>query len=418
MTGMHVTEEEMTQALTSGQPLTSAQQAHLPACSSCRDHWALLLGLQDALLLEAATPPTSPPASVRAALLARAARMPTPEGVPLATAARPAVRRWSLPRLALSAAAALAALTVTGTLLVTSDGQARALPDPAVVVNAGGRLLVASNGRVAGTLLLHKARLTLISGDRVSATLDVPAPSPAWFTEGVRLGDRVYLADAANDRVLEVQARPLKLLNSFPVRGGVAGLSVGNGRVYFKAVRGEVGLLPKAGAAGRSVSLTQEDAMPMADVMDGVLFQAGTLYVTHHLRGELYLLNPQTLAIRQRLHLGGAPVALEAAQGGLLVLDVQGRLLRLDNAGRVQQTWRLSGQPDKLVVNDEQAIVTDRAGRVTRIDLPSGRQSSILLTHPMDVALTDDGLLAVAEGQTGVTLLGADLKRMPGGEIR
>ncbi len=34
------------------------------------------------------------------------------------------------------------------------------------------------------------------------------------------------------------------------------------------------------------------------------------------------------------------------------------------------------------------------------------------------LALTDDGGIAVAQGQTGVALLGRDLKPMPGGEIR
>ncbi len=431
----HVTEELLTAAAT-GRPLSGPAQVHLATCRSCQEEQRMLSGLQGVLLEEAGSPPVAPPAGVRVSLLDRA-RASGRSGPPAS-----GVRSGWMSRLALGTAAVLAALTV-GALWFSPPGLAVPLPDPAVVVNAGGPLLVASNGRrpdQAGRPT-HEARLTLINGDRVGATLDVSAPRPAWFTEGVRLGGHVFLADAGNDRVLEVQASPLRLLASFPVAGGVAGLSAGGGRVYFKSVRGEVGLLPTGGQAGRSVSLAREGEPPMADVMDAVLLQSGTLYVTHHLRGELCLLDPVTLEVRRRVRLGGAPVALAGLNGGLLVLDVQGRgdvqqavgkgqigsggglkvqgrLLRLDEAGQAQQVWRLPGHPDKLVLNGDRALVTDRSGMVTQLDLKTGAQNRLALKHPMDLALTDDGGIAVAQGQTGVALLGRDLKPMPGGEIR
>jgi hypothetical protein len=334
----------------------------------------------------------------------------------------------------------VAAALTAWSLLFSPPSLADALPDPAVVVNTGGGgpLLVASNGNLpaAAGSGPQKARLTLISGERVSATLDVTAPNPAWFTEGVGVGDRVYLADAGNDRVLEIQVSkpghlasdtsgnrsaeipPMKLLHTYPVSGGVAGLSAGDGRVYFKSVRGQVGMLPLGSQTGRSVSLAQEAWMPNKDVMDAVLLQRGALYVTHHLLGELCLLDPRTLEVRRRVHLGGAPVALAALRSGLLVLDVTGRLLRLDDSGAVRQVWNLPGQPDKLVLNGERAVVTDRSGAVTELDLTSGAQTRITLHHPMDVTVLGGGVVAVAEGQMGVTLLGADLKAMPGGDIR
>ncbi|WP_424952781.1 hypothetical protein [Deinococcus sp.] len=438
---------ELIEALSRGEALAPQVRAHLAECRECREDWETLRQLQHLLLDEAASMPVAPPPALRAELLSRArdvnqptdtnrpaasiqtrAAQPVPvepvpvETVPATRPLSPGHRAALFPRLALGAAALVAALTL-GSLLISPPGLAHALPDPAVVVNAGGPLLVASNSRSpdAAGRVAHPARLTLITGERVSATLDVAAPNPAWFTEGVRLGEQVYLADAGNDRVLEVQTRPLRLLNSFPVTGGVAGLSAGQGRVYFKSVTGEVGVLPSADEAGRSVSLAQGDearAVPIEGVMDAVLLQEGTLYVTHHLRGELCLLDPATLAVRRRIRLGGAPVALAAVRGGLLVLDVHGRLLRLDLAGRLRMAWKLPGQPDKLVLNGEQAVVTDRAGEVTQLDLNSGAQKHLTLYHPMDVALMEGGLVAVAQGQTGVALLGADLKPMPGGEIR
>lgn len=463
----HVTDELM-EAVSQGWPLTPQVQAHLSGCQECQETWDALVQLQRALLTEAATPEVAPPPALLAGLLDQAralssgvagsgsvgagvvstgtastrspallpASAPLPPAAPVPPAAllpRSALlpRLTLFPRLALGGVAVAAALTAWS-LLFSPPGLAYALPDPAVVVNTGGGgpLLVASNGNLPASAGSgpHQARLTLISGERVSATLDVTAPNPAWFTEGVHLGDRVYLADAGNDRVLEVQVseatlqssgrQPLKLLRSYPVSGGVAGLSAGNGRVYFKSVQGQVGMLPVGSLAGRSVSLAQEGQMPKEGVMDAVLLQEGTLYVTHHLRGELCLLDPRTLAVRRRVHLGGAPVALAALRGGLLVLDVGGRLLRLDASGAVQQSWKLPGQPDKLVLNGERAVVTDRAGGVTELDLNSGAQTRITLHHPMDVTVLGGGVVAVAQGQTGVTLLGADLKAMPGGDIR
>ncbi|WP_407572451.1 hypothetical protein [Deinococcus altitudinis] len=442
----HVT-DELLEAAGQGRPLAPQVQAHLDGCAECRNTWSMLTQLQHALLAEAATPEVAPPPALRAELLGRARAVRTGHisgGADEPEAARPAspVRRPALfsrlallPRLALGGAAVAAAL-IAWSLLFSPPGLAYALPDPAVVVNTGGSslLLVASNGNLPASAGNgpHLARLTLISGERVSATLDVTAPNPAWFTEGVRVDDRVYLADAGNDRVLEIQVgkagtppgrqsaatRPLTLLHSFPVSGGVAGLSTGNGRVYFKSVRGQVGMLPVGTLAGRSVALAQEDQMSKEDVMDAVLLQEGTLYVTHHLRGELCLLDPRTLAVRRRVHLGGAPVALAALRGGLLVLDVKGRLLRLNSGGDIQQRWKLPGQPDKLVLNGERAVVTDRAGGVTELDLNSGAQTRVTLHHPMDVTVLGGGMVAVAQGQMGVTLLGADLKAVPGGEIR
>lgn len=457
--------EEMFTALAAGRLLSRQARAHLAGCEECQEEWALLSGLQAEVLGQAALEPVAPPPALRAALLQQArgteisiGPQPAPPqtaSVRSALSTQPVVpvrqtpvtpagslplrpgREWFLlsrpfPRLAflrvaplrvaLGAAAVLAALTL-GPLLLTPSGLAHALPDPAVVVNVGGPLLVASNGTVgagpaSGVPDPHQARISLISGERVSATLQVAAPHPAWFTEGVRLGEQVYLADAANDRVLVVQVDPLRLVQSFPVVGGVAGLSAGRGRVYYKSVSGQVGLLPGAGSAGRSVSLADDGAPPMPDVMDAVLLQGDTLFVTHHLRGELCLLDPQTLQVRRRIRLGGAPVGLAGLNGDLLVLDVAGRLLRLNAAGATKQVWTLPGHPDKLVLNGHQAVVTDRAGGVTQLDLKTGQQRRVTLIHPMDLALTEDGHLAVAQAATGVALLGADLNPMPGGDIR
>ncbi|THF84790.1 hypothetical protein E7T09_19340 [Deinococcus sp. KSM4-11] len=383
-----VQEQLELQAMT-GAALSPAARAHLATCPACQAHRALLGDLELALLEDA--PQVAPPPALRAKVLAAAHRAPSPRPAP--------ARRWW--PAALGVAATISGLLALGTLLTPSQSVASALPDPAVVVSAGRTLVVASND--------HAGTISVIRDGRVSASLHTDGAQTAWFTEGVRLGDHVFLADAANDRVLDVQTEPLKILRSYSVPDGVAGLmassGMAGGRVYFKSVRGQVGTL-----GGMQVTIATAPGLPLADVMDGVLLQGGTLYVTHHLSGELWLLDPDTLAMRSRVQLGGRPVALSALPGGLLALDVTGRLLKLDPSGRVVQSWAVAGHPDKLTVNGNAALLSDRGGMVTRVSLSSGQVQQLKVTHPMDVISLPDGTFAVAEGGRGLRLLDGQLQ--------
>lgn len=379
-------QDELEQHVETGAALSQASRAHLAGCPECQAHLTLLRDLELALLEDA--PEVAPPPALRAQVLQAARR------------GRPAPRRWW--PAALGVAAAVSGLLAVGALLTPPGAVASILPDPAVVVGTGGSLLIASNDR-AGTL-------SVVQGGRVTASLPSEGRESAWFTEGVRLGERVFLADAANDRVLEVQPSPLKVLRIYPVPDGVAGLTASSGadggRVYFKGVRGEVGTLDQ----GVRITVAQEAGMPLADVMDGVLLAGGHLLVTHHLSGEICLLDPQTLEVRRRVKVGGMPVALEGVRGGVLALDVTGRLLKLDLNGAVEKVWTVGGHPDKLGVNGDVALLTDRGGTVTRVNLSSGQVERVSVTHPMDVVSLPGGGFAVAEGGRGLRVLDGDLQ--------
>ncbi len=377
-------QQQLEERLGLGQSLTPELRAHVADCAECRAHLTLLKELEAALL--EGVPPLEPPASLKAAVIGAARQPPTP--TPVRVRPHPSRRWWPL----MLGAAAVSGLLAFGALLTPSRGTAATLPDPAVVVSVGDGLLVASNDG-GGTL-------NLLRGNQVTASLRSDGAQPSWFTQGVRLGERVYLADAANDRVLEVQTNPLKVVRAHPVPDGVAGLTAssdaGGGRVYFKTVRGSVGRL---GDTARQITVAHEDGMPLADVMDGVLLSSGKLFVTHHLTGEVCLLDPETLTVLKRVAVGGAPVDLAPEAGGtVLALDVKGRLLRLSAGGELVRSWPLPGHPDKLGVNGSVALVTDRAGQLTRIDLVSGELHPMPLAHPMDVVALPDGTFAVAEG--------------------
>lgn len=391
--------EALERHVAQGQPLERAVEAHLSTCAACREHLGFLQELQVTLLED--VPPIDPPAALRAQLLKAARESGHSPPAPLAAAntARRSQRLWRLWPL-LGAAAALSGVLVWSGLLLHSKGTAATLPDPAVVVGTSGGLLVASND--------HAGTLSVIRHGKVAATLTTQGPQKAWFTQGVRLDERVYLADAANNRVLEVSLDPLKIRQTYPVPDGVAGLTASSGpeggRVYFKSVRGAVGQL-----GGPQITIAQEKGMPLADVMDGVLLAGGKLWVTHHMRGEVCILDPQTLTVEKRLKVGGMPVELAAYQGGLLALDVTGRLLHLNMQGNILGKWKLPGHPDKLGLNGDMVLVTDRSGQVTSIELPSGKLNPLTLTHPMDVTPLPDGTFAVAEGGRGLRVLDAHL---------
>jgi hypothetical protein len=376
--------------VTAGEGLSAPVRAHLRVCPACTAELALLREVELALLED--VPEVAPPAALRGQVLGRAA-------APQTTSRLPASRApwlWLL-----GTAATLTGLLALGSLLGPSRGVAATLPDPAVVVATGAGVIVASNDA--------RGTVTLVQDGRASATVRTGGRATPWFTEGVRLGDRVYLADAANDRVLELRSEPLELLRAVPVPDGVAGLTArsgpGGGRVYFKGARGAVGVL-----GGRQVSVATAPGMPLADVMDGVVLSGGRLWVTHHLSGEVYVLDPETLEVRGRSVVGGAPVALAALPGGVLVLDLKGRLLRLDADGQVADTWPLPGTPDKLTLNGPLALVSDRAGRVTGVNLDTGKVMPMTATRPMDIEALPDGTFMLAEGGRGVRVLGADLQ--------
>lgn len=371
--------------VTTGEALGAPERAHLGACPACAAELALLREVALALLED--VPEVAPPAALRAQVLERAA-------APLTT------RRAPWPWL-LGAAAMLTGLLALSGVLGPGGGVAATLPDPAVVVATGTGVVVASNDA--------RGTVTLVQGGRPRATVRTGGRATPWFTEGVRLGGRVYLADAANDRVLELGSDPLRLLRTVPVPDGVAGLTAqsgpGGGRVYFKGARGTVGVL-----GGRQVTIATAPGMPLADVMDGVVLSGGRLWVTHHLSGEVCVLDPETLEVRARHVVGGAPVAIAALPGGVLVLDLQGRLLRLGPDGQVTATWPLPGTPDKLTLNGPLALVSDRAGRVTSVHLETGKVTPLTATKPMDLEALPNGTFMLAEGGRGVRVLGADLQ--------
>lgn len=378
-----------------GEALSAAAQAHLGDCSECREHLEFLQQLQLTLLEE--MPPVAPPALLREQVLTAARK--TPIAAPPLVAAAPPYRRIWWP-FALGAAAVITGLLVWGSVLLPSRSSAAVLPDPAVVVSTTDGLLVASNDR-AGTL-------SVVQGGQVRGTLTTSGREKPWFTQGVRLGERVYLSDAANNRVLEVSLKPLSIVKTYAVPDGVAGLTATTGpeggRVYFKSVRGAVGVLD-----GQQITIAQEPGMPLADVMDGVLLQGGKLWVTHHVKGTISTLDAVTLKLLNTYQVGGAPVEIAAYKGGLLALDVTGRLLHLNLQGKVMEEWKLPGHPDKLGLNGDMVLVTDRSGQVTSIELPSGTLKPMPLTHPMDVTPLPDGTFAVAEGGHGVRVVDAYL---------
>ncbi len=402
-------EQQVSAGLSSESSLSTELKAHLKDCPECQDYLELLQTLELALLDEIPAVAVAPQikAQLMQAVTNQAVTNQAVTAQQVVTDQKATVQPlkrsfgwWP----ALGWAAGITGVLVLSGLFNSSRVVASSLPDPAVVVNTDSGLLVANNDR-SGTL-------NLISRNKVTASLATKGKNVAWFTQGVRLGKHVYLADTANDRVLEIDPLPLNIVKIYSVPNGVAGLTAtsgpNGGRVFFKSSRGAVGQL-----GGKQITIATEAGMPLADVMDGVVYISGKLFVTHHVSGEVCILNADTLSVEKRIKLGGMPVALalyeHGGKQGLLVLDVMGRLLQLDAVGKTVKVWPIAGHPDKLTLNAEVAVVTDRAGTVTRINLLTGQLKPMLAKKPMDVLAMPDGEFIIAESGKGVVLLDSNL---------
>lgn len=407
-----------------GSALPAEAEAQLADCPDCLDHLMFLGELQVALLEDSLV--VTPPPELEKKLMRS-----------LKTKPRKRFNLWKLggggsiwP--AVMSTSALLLLLAVGALADPNRQQASGLADPAVVVPLKSGFLVANNDPT-GTISLVNIEQNRVQDyiytqtPRSNPTLRRPLgsmgnprqmanviPPSVWYTQGTRIGSKVFLADPLNKRVLEVETEPLKLLRIHAVPEGVVALSSGNNlqgqQVYFKSVRGEVGILN-----GENIAVSNNAHPELRDYLDGVLLSGGKLWTTHHLRGKVYILDPTTLEIEDTLNLGGAPVALDytdTGDGSVLVLDMRGRLLRLDRKGKVLQNWALSGFPDQLAVSGNVAVVTDRSGRVTRIDMEKNHVRPKTLAYPTFATRLNDGRFAFVEGNNnlrGVRVLNTDL---------
>lgn len=406
--------------VTLSSPLPQDAEIHLRHCQSCREHLMFLGELQVALLED--SPSVTPPEELEEQLLKLSKVRPR--------------RSWRLFKNknssiwpALLSSAALIGLLVAGALSDPSRNRAIGLANPAVIVPLTSGFLVANNDptgtvsivgsdqkRVIASLRVHTPK-QLARLRRPLGNMGTPRPMglaknlSMWYGQGTRVGSVVYLTDILNNRILEIQTKPLQLLRVHAMPEGIAGLTHSSdtqgSKVFFKSVRGEVGVL-----GGQNIAVNNSTMPPLSERIDDILLSGGRLWVTHHLDGSVYIMDPQTLEVEKHVHLGGAPVALahlDGSDGEIVVLDMRGRLLHLDRKGEILKSWALSGHPDQLAVSGHVAVITDRSGRVTRVDIAADHVRPLSLLNPTFVTRLSNGKFALAEGERGVRVLDKDL---------
>ena len=347
-----------------------------------------------ARLLEAIRQPESARPAPRAAPVRRARGSPSTRGVP---------------RRALWGGLAAAGLMVLALIAL--------LPR---AVSVGGASVVATTGD--GGLIVAYSSATnavLIRPDRSRTAVTLSAELKCSFTDAVSSDGLSYLLDAGNERLFIIDEASARLIDAWPVPAGAASVAVqGNTVVVKGAISGTLVVFNKTGTGEKTMLETRiapRTDMPMEDVMDQAVIAGDLIYATHHVTGEVSVIN-QTSGLEQRRFTGlGKPVALSLVSNALLVLDHGGRLLELNpQSGAVQRSVELVGNPDRLSIMGDLALLSDRAGFVTAVRLATLEVLGRVQVEgvPMDISPMPGDHLAVAISKGGVIVLDRDLKTL------
>ena len=358
----------------------------------------------------------APPSELKARLL-EAIRQPEslrlePRPV-LSRAPRASSRTRGAPRRALWASLAAAGLMVLALIAL--------LPR---AVGVGAASVVATTGD--GGLIVGRAdsRAVLIRPNRSRVSVQLAANLQSnylqsHFTDATSSGGLSYLLDAANQRLYIVDEPSGKLIDSWPVPAGAASVAVRGDTVVVKgAISGTVVVFTKTGRGEKTMLETRvapRTEMAMLEVMDQAVIAGNLVFATHHVTGEVSVLDDATGRELRRFENLGKPVALARVGTALLVLDYAGRLLELNPvSGAVQRELALIGNPDRLSVMGDVAFLSDRAGFVTAVRLDTFTVLGRVRVNgvPMDLSPMPGDHLAVAISKGGVIVLNKDLKTL------
>ncbi|GEM48945.1 zf-HC2 domain-containing protein [Deinococcus cellulosilyticus] len=368
----------------------TALQQHLDECQGCQDY------AQDMDLVVTALPHSAPdlrpPPDLKNQVLKQvregSSRKPSRQ-----------LQWWGL---------GLAA-TVTGVLwaggLLSPSASAGLAPDPSVVVSAGETVVFANSSKDA-------APIVILNQDGKATGLKLQMDEVPYFTEGVAAGPRVYLLDTANQHLIVVNLESRRVERTHKVHAGASGLSVRNGQIFVKcALSGFLTSIREDGFV-TEIKLAATREIPREEFMDAVLQKDNLLLVTHHMRGKVFLVNPDTLQVHNTLDVGGEPVALSPYGDRVLVLDHAGRLLEL-TGNKITRELALEGHPDKMTIASGQAYLSDRSGQVSKVDLVQWKVvKTAQFGTPMDIETMPGGKLLLADARQGINMLDSNLQVM------
>ncbi len=357
----------------------------------------------------------APPPELKARLLGAIRQPESARFEPRTTrsAPRASSRTRGVPRRALWASLAAVGLMVLA--LIALLPRAVTLGSVSVVATTGDGGLIVGQAD-SGAVLIRPNR------SRVSVQLTAHRQSNDFqsnFTDATSSGGLSYLLDAANQRLYIIDEASGKLIDTWPVPAGAASVAVQGDTVVVKgAISGTVVVFTKTGKGEKTMLETRiapRTDMALLEVMDQAVIAGDLIFATHHVTGEVSVLDDITGRELRRFKNLGQPVALARARTALLVLDYAGRLLELNPvSGAVLRELALSGKPDRLSVMGDLAFLSDRAGIVTavRVDTLTVLGRVRVGGVPMDISPMPGDHLAVAISKGGVVVLDRDLKTL------
>jgi hypothetical protein len=246
---------------------------------------------------------------------------------------------------------------------LADDIDTRALPEPDQVRGRGDSLRRRHRGRLAAgaaavAVAVAVGATAFVTGDhrsapqpagpdgglRVVRTVQVPGPGAVFAGDGslwvvdMAGGDLTADGTAPAGDLYELDPESGRILDRIP--GAVGGWpAVGGGAVWLSTAAGGLNVLTRVDLATHEV--TRIKTSHPRTLPHGVAVVGDTLWVASYGTGELILMDTDSLAVRQRIRLGGelsgrAPQSLVTDGASVWVSDDNGVVTRYDGVTGVR----------------------------------------------------------------------------------
>jgi peptide/nickel transport system substrate-binding protein len=245
----------------------------------------------------------------------------------------------------------------------------------AVATRGGSRadVLAASDVRANAIVFVDTAKLTPVAQEET-------AGRPAGMAAGL---GALWVSDAANDRVLRLDAHTHRLEDRIPVGRDPSGIAASSRSVWV------------ANTGGRTVSEIRPESgtvvatVPVGNAPVAIASGAGAIWVADASDGTVTRIDPLTATAVATIHLGQSLSDVAVGLGAVWASSASsGLLIRVDpGSNRASRALSVGNGPSSIAFADGAVWVANPPdGTVSRVDPISGAVRKINVSHPGDLA--------------------------------